>query len=85
MPRQLKSGAQQFYITGYVRNSGTYVLDPGMTFAQAIAVAGGLNERGSDRRITVTRVVNGRTVEVKVDLDDTVQPNDTIKIPIRFF
>ena len=78
-------GAQQFYITGYVRNSGTYVLDPGMTFAQAIAVAGGLNERGSDRRITVTRVVNGRTVEVKVDLDDKVQPNDTIKIPIRFF
>jgi polysaccharide export outer membrane protein len=78
-------GAQQFYITGMVRNSGTYVLDPGMTFAQAIAVAGGLTERGSDRRIAVTRVVNGRTVDVKVDLDDKVQPNDTIKIPTRFF
>jgi polysaccharide biosynthesis/export protein len=78
-------GAQQFYITGMVRNSGTFVLDPGMTFAQAIAVAGGLTERGSDRRITVTRVVKGKTVDVKVDLDDKVQPNDTIKIPTRFF
>ena len=68
-----------------VRNSGTYVLEPGMTFAQAIAVAGGLNDRGSDRRITVTRVVNGRTTEVKVDLDGKVQANDTIKIPTRFF
>src|SRR6266567_3000762 len=78
-------GAQQFYITGMVRNSGTYVLDPGMSFAQAIAVAGGLTERGSDRRIMVTRVVNGRTTDVRVDLDDKVQPNDTIKIPTRFF
>jgi polysaccharide export outer membrane protein len=78
-------GAQQFYITGMVRNSGTYVLDPGMTVAQAIAVAGGLTERGSDRRITVTRVVKGKTADVKVDLDDKVQPNDTIKIPTRFF
>ena len=78
-------GAQQFYITGNVRNSGTYVLDPGMTCAQAIAVAGGLTDRGSDRRITVGRVVNGRTVDVKVELDDKVQPNDTIKIPTRFF
>jgi protein involved in polysaccharide export with SLBB domain len=56
-----------------------------MTFAQAIAVAGGLNDRGSDRRITVTRVVNGRTTDVKVDVDGKVQANDTIKIPTRFF
>jgi polysaccharide export outer membrane protein len=78
-------GAEQFYISGMVRNSGTYVLEPGMTFAQAIAVAGGLNDRGSDRRITVTRVVNGRPTEVKVDVDGKVQGNDTIKIPARFF
>jgi polysaccharide export outer membrane protein len=78
-------GAEQFYISGMVRNSGTYVLEAGMTFAQAIAVAGGLNDRGSDRRITVTRVVNGRTTEVKVDVDGKVQANDTIKIPARFF
>ena len=48
--------AQTFYITGQVRNPGHYVLEPGMTVEQAIAVAGGLTERGSDRRIKVARM-----------------------------
>ena len=77
--------AQRFYISGLVRNPGFYVLDPGMSIQQAIALAGGLNERGSDRRITVTRLVKGKTTEVKVELDDKVQANDTINIPARFF
>jgi polysaccharide export outer membrane protein len=77
--------AQRFYISGYVRNPGFYVLDPGMTIAQAIALAGGLNERGSDRRITATRMVSGKSTEVKVEPEDSVQPNDTINIAARFF
>jgi protein involved in polysaccharide export with SLBB domain len=52
---------------------------------QAIAMAGGLNERGSDRGITVTRLVNGKSTDVKVTLEDKVQPNDTIIIRNRFF
>src|SRR4051812_46049966 len=39
--------AQTFFITGQVRNGGPYVLEPGTTVQQAIAMAGGLNERGS--------------------------------------
>ncbi len=77
--------AQRFYISGYIRNSGFYVLDPGMTVEQAIALAGGLTDRGSDRRITVTRLVDNKVVELKVELADKVQANDVIKIPARFF
>ena len=77
--------AQTFFITGQVRNGGPYVLEPGTTIQQAIAMAGGLNERGSDRGITVTRLVNGKSTDVKVTLDDRVQPNDTITIRNRFF
>jgi polysaccharide export outer membrane protein len=77
--------AQTFFITGQVRNGGPYVLDPGTTIQQAIAMAGGLNERGSDRGITVTRLVNGKSTDVKVTLEDKVQPNDTITIRNRFF
>lgn len=77
--------AQHFYITGMVRNPGTFVLDPGMTVQQAIAIAGGLTDRGSDRRIKVNRVVKGRSVELGIDLDDKVQSNDTIMIGSRFF
>jgi len=77
--------AQMFFITGQVRNGGPFVLEPGTTIQQAIAMAGGLSERGSDRGITVTRLVNGKNTDVKVTLEDTVQPNDTITIRNRFF
>lgn len=77
--------AQRFYISGFVRNPGYYVLDPGMTVDQAIALAGGLSERGSDRRLTAKRLVNGKLTEVSVKLEDKVQANDTVNIPSRFF
>jgi polysaccharide export outer membrane protein len=77
--------AQTFFITGQVRSGGPFVLEPGTTIQQAIAMAGGLTERGSDRGITVTRIVNGKSTDVKVTLEDKVQPNDTIMIRNRFF
>ena len=77
--------AKRFYISGFVKNPGSYVLDTGTTVSQAIVLAGGLSERGTDRRIKVSRVVNGKTVEISVDLDDKLQPNDEIKIRSRFF
>jgi polysaccharide export outer membrane protein len=77
--------AQRFYISGFVRSPGYYVLDPGMTIDQAIALAGGLSDRGSDRRISVKRLVKGKLSEVSVDLEDKVEANDTVNIPSRFF
>jgi len=56
-----------------------------MTVQQAIALSGGLTERGSDRGVTATRLVNGKAVDVPVRLDDVVQPNDTLNIRQRFF
>ena len=77
--------AQHFYITGMVRNPGTFVLDPGMNVQQAIALAGGLNDRGSDRRIKVSRLVNSKLTELNIELDDKIEPGDTITISGRFF
>jgi len=77
--------AETFYISGLVRNPGSYVLDPGMTVEQAIALAGGLTERGSDRGIVITRVVNGIGVDLGATKLDRVHPGDTIKIRGRFF
>jgi polysaccharide biosynthesis/export protein len=77
--------AQHFYITGMIRNPGTFVLDPGISVQQAIALAGGLNDRGSDRRIKISRLVNGKLTEVSVDLEDKIQPGDTVMISGRFF
>jgi polysaccharide export outer membrane protein len=77
--------AKRFYISGFVKNTGNYVLDPGTTVSQAIVLAGGLSDRGSDRRIKIGRVVNGKMVDISAELTDKVQPNDEIKIPSRIF
>lgn len=77
--------AQTFFIQGYVRTGGSYVLEPGTTVEQAIALAGGLTERGTNRGIKATRMVNGKTVEVSLNLSDQVQPGDVITIKQRLF
>jgi len=77
--------AKRFYISGFVKNPGYYVLDTGTTVSQAIVLAGGLNDRGSDRRIRVNRLVNGKAVELSIELEDRVQPDDEIKIRSRIF
>jgi polysaccharide export outer membrane protein len=77
--------AKRFYISGFIKNPGSFVLDTGTTVGQAIILAGGLNDRGSDRRLSVIRVVSGKTVELSVKLEDTVLPNDEIKVKSRCF
>jgi len=77
--------AKKFWVSGYVKNQGAYVYDGGMTVAQALILAGGLTERGSDRRITIKREVNGKVTEVSAKLEDKVQPNDEIIVGSRLF
>jgi polysaccharide biosynthesis/export protein len=75
--------ADLFYVTGFVRTPGQYPLRPNMSVQQAIADAGGLSERGSDRGIKILRRVNGKDVEVDAKPTDLVRPNDTIKVRQR--
>jgi polysaccharide biosynthesis/export protein len=77
--------AQTFFIQGYVRNPGTFVIEPGLTVEQAIALAGGITERGTNRGIKASRMVNGKTTEVDLRLSDKVQPGDVISIKQRLF
>lgn len=75
--------AERFYVTGFVKTPGAFPLKPGMTVRQAIAVAGGISERGSTRRLKIMRIVNGKEEEIGVDMADIVKPNDTIRVPQR--
>ena len=77
--------AKRFYISGFIKNNGSYVLDPGTTVGQAIILAGGLADRGSDRRIKIGRIVDGKSVEIEATMETRVLPNDEIKIKSRFF
>ena len=77
--------AKRFYISGFVKNPGSFVLDAGTTVGQAIILAGGLSDRGSDRRIRIGRVENGKTIDIPANMEDKVLPNDEIKVKSRFF
>jgi polysaccharide export outer membrane protein len=77
--------AQQFYIQGYVRNAGSFILDGSLTLDQAVALAGGLSDRGTFRGATASRLVNGKLTDVKLDRNDKVLPGDTVTIKQRLF
>jgi polysaccharide export outer membrane protein len=75
--------AERFFVTGFVRLPGSYTLEPNMTVLQAISMAGGVTERGSGRRLRVTRMVNGERKDVDAKPTDLVQPGDTIMVRQR--
>ena len=77
--------AQSVFVSGEVKSSGAYAVEPGMTVLQVLTLAGGLNDRGSDGRIKILRMVDGKQKELKAKLTDIVQPGDTIIVPPRYF
>ena len=77
--------AARFFVTGYVRSPGGYVVEPGLTVLQAISIAGGITERGSSKGVRIRRTSAGKTQEIKVGDSDIVLPGDTIVVRQRIF
>lgn len=78
--------ADQFYIYGEVTQPNEYRLEPGMTVIQAIARAGGLTLRGSDRRVDIKRKgPDGRDVTARAKQSDPVLPGDVIQVKESIF
>jgi len=75
--------AEKFFVTGQIKSPGAYTFERGLTVLQAISLAGGLTDKGSNRRIKVIRSVKGKKVEQGIDLADVIQPGDTLVIPQR--
>lgn len=76
---------REFYISGEVNQPGGYKYQPGLSLRRAIALAGGLTERASTKRITVVRDQDASRKPERVDLDAPVLPGDTINIDQGFF
>ena len=77
--------AETVFVSGQVRTPGEYVIRTGMTVRQALALAGGVTDRGSTRRIQIIRLVDGKEVTIGGDLQKPVQAGDTIVAQERFF
>jgi polysaccharide biosynthesis/export protein len=75
--------AEKFFVIGQVRNPGSYVLERGMTVLQAVSLAGGVTDRGSNRRIQIVRIVDGKKREIDAKPTDLVQAGDTVVVRQR--
>jgi polysaccharide export outer membrane protein len=77
---------EKFFIYGEVSAPGMYPLVPGMTVIQAIARAGGITPRGSERRVEVKRAAkDGTQIVSKVRGNDPVQPSDVLRVKESLF
>ena len=75
--------AERIYVTGEVRTPGAYAYDDDMTIFTAISLAGGVTAKGSNTRITITRLVNGRRQEIDARQEDTLKPGDQVTVKPR--
>jgi len=79
------SAYRPFFIHGEVVKPGGYPYQDDLRLDKAIALAGGLASRASKTDWIITRVVDGKTITLKVNIATQVQPDDIIKIEQSFF
>jgi polysaccharide export outer membrane protein len=78
--------AENIFVQGEVTSPGKFPIEPGMTVIQAIARAGGVNERGSERRIQLRRLgKDGDYHVVPVKPGDLIQGGDIIRVKESIF
>lgn len=78
--------AEQFYIYGEVTAPNKYRVEPDMTVIQAIARAGGVTPRGSERRVDIKRMTaDGKYVTFKAKLNDVIKSDDVIHVKESIF
>ncbi len=73
-----------FFILGEVRQPGQFPYVNGMTVQNAVAIARGYTERARERKVQLTRRIQGRDVKMTVPRDYPIRPGDTIYVMERF-
>ena len=77
--------AETIFVSGQVQRPGEYPIRGRMTVRQAVALAGGLTDRGSGRRIQIIRTENGKDVQYDAEQQTVLHPGDTLIIQERYF
>lgn len=74
-----------FYVYGEVNKPGAYRLEKGVNVKKALALAGGLTAKGSQRRIEITRKEDGKERALNASIDELVQLNDVVRFKESIF
>lgn len=72
-----------YYLIGEVSSTGAFNYVQGMSFMQAIAIAGGYSYRAKKGVVFVRR--GDSDEEIELDVNDRVQPGDIIRVAERLF
>jgi polysaccharide export outer membrane protein len=74
-----------YFLIGEALGTGAFPYIAGMTYLKAIAIAGGFSYRAKRDVVYVIRADDPDQEEVKVDIDEKVQPGDIIRVAERLF
>ncbi len=74
-----------FYILGEVKEPKSYPYVDGMTYLNAVAIAGGYTYRAKEDHVMVVRMNDQQKKELKLNMDEKVLPGDVIHVEERFF
>jgi polysaccharide export outer membrane protein len=75
--------SDKFYVSGEVKNPGSYTHKEGLSLQKALAMAGGVTEKGDVERLQLVRIVNNQEEHPVVTLESPVMPEDTIVVAER--
>ena len=77
---------RSFFVDGEVRRPGSYGYEPGLTLAKAVSLAGGLTDRASRMKITLTRDIDGEKKSYdRIKMSQSIEPGDVITVKEGFF
>lgn len=74
-----------FYILGEVKQPQSYPYVAGMSYLNAVAIAGGYTYRAKKSYVMVIHAHDDTRTEVELDMKDKVIPGDMIRVDERFF
>ena len=86
--------SKKIFVFGEVQKPGTFPFQDGMSIVQAVTLAGGFNRNAAQNSTSVTRLVNGQEVKLKVNVQDialgkapnvTLEPGDIVYVPESMF
>jgi polysaccharide export outer membrane protein len=74
-----------YYLMGEVSGTGAFPFQEGMTYLEAIAKAGGYSYRARQGVVYVIRAGTTTRDEIKLDVNEKVQPGDIVRVAERLF
>lgn len=80
------SKAGMCFITGQVKQPGTYVCGSGVTVLKLVALASGFTGKANKSGVNIVRITNGNKQTLEdVDLDTKLVADDVVVVPESFF